>query len=39
MKLASVTLKSLDQYLTPPQLSEVLTSERTSRSVKITRRT
>jgi len=39
MKLASVTLKSLDQYLTPPQLSEVLTSERTSRPVKITRRT
>lgn len=38
MKLASVTLKSLDQYLTPPQLAEVLTSERTSRSVKITRR-
>ena len=38
MKLASVTLKSLDQYLTPPQLAEVLTVERTSRSVKITRR-
>lgn len=38
MKLAGVTLKSLDQYLTPPQLAEVLTVERTSRSVKITRR-
>ena len=35
MKLASVTLKSLDQYLTPPQLQEVLRYERTSRSVRI----
>jgi hypothetical protein len=38
MKLASVTLKSLDQYLTPPQLQEVLRYERTSRSVRIVKR-
>ena len=38
MKLAGVTLKSLDQYMTPPQLAVVLKTTRTSRSVKIARR-
>jgi hypothetical protein len=38
MKLASITLGNLDKYLTPPQLTEVLKYERTSRSVRIVKR-
>lgn len=35
MKLATITLKNLDDYLTPPQKEEVIKTSRTSRSVKI----
>lgn len=38
MQLASVKLGDLDKYLTPPQLEEVLETNRTSRSVKVIRR-
>ncbi|CAA2141447.1 hypothetical protein [Hyphomicrobium sp. ghe19] len=35
MELATVTLKNIDDYLTPPQREEVLKVERTKRSLKI----
>lgn len=38
MKLASVKLGDLDKYMTPPQLDQVLATDRTLRTVKIIRR-
>jgi hypothetical protein len=38
MKLATVTLKDIDAYLTPPEREKVLTVARTSRSLKLARR-
>lgn len=35
MQLATITLKNVDDYLTPPQKEQVLKTDRTSRSVKI----
>ena len=35
MKVASITLKNLDDYLTPPEKEQVLKTERTSRSFKV----
>lgn len=35
MQLATVTLKNLDDYLTPPQREEVIETNRTKRSMKI----
>lgn len=37
MQLASVTLKNIDDYLTPPQKEACLTTERTKRSVKFSK--
>ncbi|MBN7763667.1 hypothetical protein JYP52_21245 [Nitratireductor aquibiodomus] len=38
MQLATIKLTDLDKYLTPPQLEEVLASERSSRTIKLFRR-
>jgi hypothetical protein len=38
MEIASVTLKDLDAYMTPPQLALVLKTERTTHSIKVTKR-
>jgi hypothetical protein len=38
MKLATITLKNLDDYLTPPQKELVLSTARTGRTMKIVRR-
>lgn len=38
MKLASITLKNLDDYLNPIQREEVIKTDRTSRSIKIIER-
>ena len=35
MKLATVTLKNLDDYLNPEQRGEVIKTDRTSRSIKL----
>jgi hypothetical protein len=37
-KVASVTLKDIDAYLTPDQVSKVLTTDRTARGIKIEKR-
>lgn len=38
MKLASVKLGDLDKYLTPPQLEQVLKTNRTKRTIKVIRK-
>lgn len=38
MELATITLKNVDDYLTPPQKEKVLETTRTSRSIKLAAR-
>ena len=38
LQLATVTLSNMDKYCTPPQLAELLDTERTGRTLKVLRR-
>lgn len=38
MQLATVTLKNIDDYMTPPQKAQVINEKRTSRTIKVKKR-
>ncbi len=38
MQLATVTLKNIDDYMTPPQKAQVLKENRTTRTIKVLKR-